>query len=129
MGLLLDTHIILAVVERKTLKLTKPMVAALEDPEMPCWVSTASVWELAIKSRAGKLPLTLSIDLWPEALHGLGFGVLPIYPHQVFAEFGAEPSTKDPFDRLLLGVCAAEGLRLVTIDRHLSDHPLAWRPT
>ncbi len=43
------------------------------------------------------------------------------------ADIGIEPVTKDPFDRLLLGVCAAEGMKLVTLDRALSNHPLAWQ--
>lgn len=104
------------------------MLAAIEDPHATCWVSTASVWGIAIKSGSGKLPLTFAPELWPELIQGLGLGLLPIYPHQVVAGIGPEPITKDPFDRLLLSVCAVEGLKLVTIDRQLAAHPLAWQP-
>ena len=38
-----------------------------------------------------------------------------------------EPPTRDPFDRLLLAQCQTEGLQLVTIDRALVEHPLAFR--
>jgi PIN domain nuclease of toxin-antitoxin system len=38
-----------------------------------------------------------------------------------------EPPTRDPFDRLLLAQAQVEGLQLVTIDRALIDHPLAYR--
>jgi PIN domain nuclease of toxin-antitoxin system len=37
------------------------------------------------------------------------------------------PPTRDPFDRLLLAQCQVEGMRLVTLDRALARHPLAWR--
>ena len=29
--------------------------------------------------------------------------------------------------RALVGVCAAEGMKLITLDRALAEHPLAWR--
>lgn len=37
--------------------------------------------------------------------------------------------THDPFDRLLLAQCRVEGMRLVTRNRALAAHPLAWRET
>jgi PIN domain nuclease of toxin-antitoxin system len=40
-----------------------------------------------------------------------------------------EPPTRDPFDRLLLAQCAVEDMRLITLDRALARHPLAWRAT
>ena len=42
-------------------------------------------------------------------------------------ELDPEPPTRDPFDRLLLAQCAVDNLRLVTVDRALAGHPLAWR--
>ena len=53
--------------------------------------------------------------------------ILDIVSAHTTAEIGQEPVTKDPFDRLLLGVCASERKRLLTIDKALVDHPLAWR--
>jgi PIN domain nuclease of toxin-antitoxin system len=57
----------------------------------------------------------------------LGVQLIGIEFQHVVANINPEPPTKDPFDRLLLGVCAAEKLQLVTMDRALSGHPLAWR--
>jgi PIN domain nuclease of toxin-antitoxin system len=57
----------------------------------------------------------------------LGAQLLPVEFRHVVADIGLEPSTKDPFDRLLLSVCAAERLRLLTGDGALMEHPLAWR--
>jgi hypothetical protein len=37
-------------------------------------------------------------------------------------------SVKEAKNRLLLSTCAAEGLKLVTVDRALVDHALAWKP-
>ena len=128
MRLLLDTHIALACIQRQTGSLPTAMTDAIDQPENTIWVSVVTIWEIAIKSRLGKLPIKFDMTLLPELLHRMGFGVLPIYAQHVLADINPIPGHKDPFDRLFLGICAAEGMRLVTKDRALADHPLAWRP-
>jgi PIN domain nuclease of toxin-antitoxin system len=88
-------------------------------------VSVASLWEIAIKFRLGKLALEVQL---PELVENLGLVLLAIEASHVLAAVDPEPATRDPFDRLLLAQCAVENLHLVTIDRHLTAHPLAWRP-
>jgi PIN domain nuclease of toxin-antitoxin system len=87
----------------------------------------ASIWEIAIKHRIGKLSISFNLSRLPRILEDIGIAVLDIEPKHALADIGIEPITKDPFDRLLLGVCAAEGMKLLTIDKALVDHPLAWR--
>ena len=53
--------------------------------------------------------------------------IIAIKSNLALAHIRPEPATGDPVDRLLLGVCAAEGMKLLMIDRALVDHPLAWR--
>jgi len=67
------------------------------------------------------------LENWPDALFLMGAQLLGIELQHVVADIGPEPETKDPFDRLLLSTCAAENFTLVTVDRALVDHPLAWR--
>jgi PIN domain nuclease of toxin-antitoxin system len=124
---LLDTHIVLALVEERQNALPQRMREAIVETEVPIWVSVASLWELAIKNRIGKLPLSRPLELWPNALFLLGAQLLEIKMHHIVASIGQEPDTKDPFDRLLLSTCAAERFKLVTLDKLLSPHPLAWR--
>jgi PIN domain nuclease of toxin-antitoxin system len=59
----------------------------------------------------------------------MGMTILNIAAPHVLALVTPEPRPRDPFDRLLLAQCAVENLRLVTVDRALVDHPLAFRPT
>jgi PIN domain nuclease of toxin-antitoxin system len=94
----------------------------------PIYVSVASLWELAIKVRQGKLRLIAPIQKMENRLQRLGCTILTIKATHVVADLDPWPDTNDPFDRLLLAVCQVEGLRLVTRDRKLIDHPLAWRP-
>ncbi len=123
---LLDTHIILALVDEQQDQLPGSIRTAIIDTGAPVWVSVLSLWEIAIKTKIGKLSLSTPLVSWPDALFLLGAQLLEIkFPH-VVADIGPEPATKDPFDRLLLGICAAENFKLVTLDRALSEHPLAW---
>src|SRR5690242_8131794 len=84
MRLLLDTHILLACIQRTTADLPKPMAAAVEASQNTIWASVLSLWEVAIKSRAGKLPLTVGLAEWPDGLRMLGFEVLPVYAEHVW---------------------------------------------
>ena len=91
------------------------------------FASIASLWEIAIKTRLGKLdPMIPPTDL-PGYYQTIGLALLPVDEHHVLAEVVPEPATRDPFDRLLLAQCQVEGLRLITADRALAGHPFAWR--
>ncbi|MGP6158900.1 MAG: type II toxin-antitoxin system VapC family toxin, partial [Vulcanimicrobiaceae bacterium] len=92
------------------------------------YVSVASLWEIAIKWRLGKLELSAGLESLPPMLTSAGLGLVPINEHHVLAAVRPEPMTRDPFDRLLLAQCSVEELRLVTVDRALISHTLAVRP-
>ena len=103
------------------------MTAAINAADNSCFASTASLWEIAIKSRLGKIDPGLPLAELDEYLMNAGLTFIPIGRDQVLAEFATKPKTRDPFDRLLLATCQVEGLRLVTLDRALSSHALAWK--
>jgi PIN domain nuclease of toxin-antitoxin system len=100
----------------------------LRDPHSEYHLSAASLWEIAIKSRLGKLRLKPRLNALPELLDSLGIAILAINEHHALAAVEPEPKTRDPFDRMLLAQCQIEGLRLVTMDRSLMSHPLAAKP-
>jgi PIN domain nuclease of toxin-antitoxin system len=125
MRLLLDTHIFLALIDPSVANLSAAAVAALSDPAAEHFLSAASLWEIAIKTRLGKLKLTTRLETLPELFDGLGVGILSISDHHALASVEPEPATRDPFDRMLLAQCRVEGLRLLTMDRALVSHPFA----
>jgi PIN domain nuclease of toxin-antitoxin system len=125
MRLLLDTHILLAVLEKQTANLAPGVRKLLADPAGEFRVSVASLWEIAIKWRLGKLQLSVGLDALPGLLGEVGIELLAINEHHVLAGIEPEPLTRDPFDRLLLAQCVVEGLRLVTVDRALVSHAMA----
>lgn len=125
MRLLLDTHIILAIVD-KVLPDRFPAIAkVIVARGVVNVVSVASIWEIAIKTRLGKLVPALPVAVIPGYLQSIGTIILPVGISHVTAAADPEPETRDPFDRLLLAQCQVEGLKLVTVDRALADHPAA----
>jgi len=125
MRLLLDTHILLVLIEGRMVDLPNSVQALLKHPDNEHHLSTASLWEIAIKWRLGKLRLSSSLTTLPELLDGLGIAIVSINEHHALAAVEPEPKTRDPFDRMLLAQCQIEGLRLVTMDRALVSHPLS----
>ncbi len=126
MRLLFDSHFLIAIVNDAVTPGQRKIIEACARADMHC-ASVASLWEIAIKHRLGKLRLATVLARLPELLESYGFSMLDIDRHHVIEELRDPPKTKDPFDRLLLAQCQTEGLRLVTTDNALLAHPLAWR--
>jgi PIN domain nuclease of toxin-antitoxin system len=125
--LLIDTHIFLALTPHRRMDLDARMAALLGDPSHRVSVSVASLWEIAIKNRLGKLNLGISRADLPLYVQSLGIELLPISARHAVTDIDPLPPTRDPFDRLLLAQCLVEGCRLVTVYGALRDHPLAFR--
>jgi PIN domain nuclease of toxin-antitoxin system len=124
MKLLLDTHIFLALIEDGVARLPRRVASLLRDGASEHHLSAASLWEIAIKCRLGKLRLSISLGALPELLDGLGVKTVVIDERHALASVDPDPKTRDPFDRMLLAQCEVEGFRLLTIDRALVSHPL-----
>jgi PIN domain nuclease of toxin-antitoxin system len=127
MRLLLDTNIVLLIAKGGASLLPESFERAVTDAAAELFVSVASLWEIAIKSGLGKLELLIPPSELPALFTSLNIEIMNISAEHALANANPSPQTRDPFDRLLLGVCAVENLRLVTRDRVLADHPLAWR--
>lgn len=123
MRLLVDTHVVLAL-NRGELKKRYPRLASLLNAHgNDLFVSVASIWEIAIKARIGKLDPGVPAGELEALAQAGGLAILPIIAAHAVADLSPEPPTRDPFDRMLLAQCAVEDMQLVTV-----DHPLAWRP-
>lgn len=127
MRLLLDSHILLAVQRRDRIIANAAIDRVVRAEENDRIVSAASLWELALKYRLGKLSLDVAIEELSDLFLSLEFQLLSVDHRHAVEALQDIPATRDPFDRLLLAQCQVEGMRLVTLDRALAAHPLAWR--
>jgi PIN domain nuclease of toxin-antitoxin system len=118
MRILLDTHIFLWAVGGSPM--LKPKVRRLIEEADSVHVSAASIWEIAIKVRLGKLeadPNELAAAIEPS-----GFSELPVRASHAAGVLTLAPHHNDPFDRLLIAQALAEPLRLVTADALLAQY-------
>jgi len=127
MRLLLDTQILIALARGDLAQLDARAASAVTSYENVLFASAASLWEIAIKARLGKIDPGLALHDLPDYLAAIGLNLLVIDHRHAVRSIDPEPATRDPFDRLLLAQCAVEQLQLVTRDRMLVKHPLAWR--
>lgn len=126
--MLLDSNILISLTRRELGRLGERMCAAILSPGGAVSVSVVCLWEIAIKTRLGKLDPGMRLEDLPGYVRSMSMLLLPIDERHAVAKVTPEPETSDPFDRMLLAQCQVEGLRLVTLDRKLSSHPLVWRP-
>ena len=118
MRLLLDTHIFLWAVAGSPL--LKAATRRLIESADEVYVSAASLWEVAIKARLGKIEA--DPDELVAAIELSGFIELPVRASHAAAVARLAMHHTDPFDRLLVAQAVAEPLKLVTADAVLARY-------
>jgi PIN domain nuclease of toxin-antitoxin system len=127
MILLLDTHILLSVMERRLERDFPQFVKVIRSPSTINSASVVSLWEIAIKVRLEKLTSRVPLNEMAATLKQQHVSILMLKSEHAVAEPNPLPPTRDPFDRLLLAQAQIEGMRFVTVDRALADHPVTFR--
>lgn len=123
MRLLLDTHVLLWWLQGSPL--APAALEAVGDPANDALVSAATIWELSIKQRLGKIEM-------PEDLIGQcereGFGMLGISARHADLAGALPMHHADPFDRMLVAQAQLDTLILVTRDQRLGSYPVQLLP-
>lgn len=91
----------------------------------PCLVSVASVWEVSIKHRLGKLPMSPTV--FRDACLAAGAALLGINDAHVIETANLPGVHEDPFDRLIIAQARVEGLVALSSDGRWSEYPVALR--
>lgn len=118
MRVLLDTHVFLwAASDSRKLK---PAARDALRQASEIYVSAASIWEIAIKRRLGKIAVDPGALV--AAIEPSGFLPLPITPRHAALIETLPDHHRDPFDRILVAQALAEPLHLITADRALSAY-------
>ena len=119
MKALLDTHAFLWAVAQPE-KLSAKARQAIRNGDNELFLSPASVWEIATKSRIGKLPNADKIlEELPAIVLKLRASDLPITRLHAQRAGGYTSAHADPFDRMLAAQADIEGLTLISKDRAL----------
>ena len=112
MRILLDTHVFIWWDDENP-ALAGELRETISDPVNEIYVSAASVWEIAIKRRRGKIAFARGIK---AAIATNRFLALPITPDHAEHAGGLPPHHRDPFDRMLIAQATLENMALATQD-------------
>ncbi len=111
--LLLDTHAFLWWLSDDP-TLSEAARAAMAEPTALVHVSAATIWEIAIKSKLGRLDIA-NTDMALE-ISANGFIELPMTAQHAHTAGWLPRHHDDPFDRMLIAQAQTESLMLVSRD-------------
>lgn len=125
MNLLLDTHALLWWLADDD-RLGPEARELIADPGNDVLISAASLWEIVVKLRVGKLEADIR-DI-ADAIERQGFTMLGIGTTHLLTLAGLPMLHRDPFDHLLIAQAIAEGATFVSEDRHAPGYPVRVVP-
>jgi PIN domain nuclease of toxin-antitoxin system len=122
-NVLLDTHTLLWLVSTPS-DVDASALAVIADPDTNVWVTAASAWEIAIKTRLGRLDGEALLSAWADIMADMSTTELPIEsPDAILA--GRLPwEHKDPFDRVIVAQALRRNLTIATRDSKILDAAL-----
>ena len=125
MNVLLDTQTLLWWLTDDQRLGTRARAEIARDAGLVC-VSSASAWEISMKTELGKL--TVPTDDIGAVVEDEGFEPLPITLGAARVAGHLPAHHRDPFDRMLVAQARVEQLTLLTADRRLAAYEveIAW---
>ena len=119
--ILLDTHTLIWFVEDSP-NLSSKANSLISEISNECFVSSISIWEIAIKTNIGKLDFSISLKNLEILLSE--YDIQIIYPTiEDFTTYQKLPLLhKDPFDRILIAQAIANELSIITKDGEFTQY-------
>ena len=121
MKFLLDTHALLWWLADDS-QLGRQARELVEDPGNDVLVSMVSLWEIAVKTRIGKLQA--DIKEITDAVQQEGFTLLDIGVTHLLTLAGLPMHHRDPFDHLLIAQAITEDATFISEDRNTARYPV-----
>ena len=118
MKYILDTHIFIWVLSDLS-KLSANQLAVMNNKKHEFFISPATMWEMAIKVRIGKLALSSPFDkMIDKERKRAKIKVLPISlaHYQLISTLDAPKDHQDPFDHLIISQAISENMGIITQD-------------
>ena len=120
MRVLIDTHYVLwsAIASTRMEPWAKELIGGLNNE---IFVSVASLYEISLKVRYGKLPEAIEFesDLIVNIEDRLGYKLLPLEPESMMRAARFEDAHADPFDRMIAAQAIQNNLPVLSTDPKL----------
>lgn len=128
MELLLDTHAFIWFVNGDKL-LPDNVKDEIRDISNKCFISIASLWEIAIKTSLGKLELKADFNKIGEILSLNDIEILPITFGHIQKLLKLKYHHRDPFDRIIISQGIADKLTVLTKDENFKKYrvKIMWK--
>jgi PIN domain nuclease of toxin-antitoxin system len=102
-----------------------PGLQILASSEEEIYLSVASSWEIAIKTKLGKFQLPEAPGKYvPKRLAEQGIRSLPINQDHSLRVYDLPAHHSDPFDRMIIAQAMIEQMTVLTSDREFEKYPI-----
>lgn len=114
-AILLDTHTLLWLVSTPD-QVSGAAREQISDRAREVAVSAVSAWEIAIKTRLGRLDGEPLLSAWPDIMAAMAVTELAIEAADAILAGRLAWNHRDPFDRMIVAQAARRGLTIATRD-------------
>ena len=118
MNVLLDTHALLWLVSDPS-RVDADALAILADSATTMWVTAASAWEVAAKTRLGRLDGETLLSTWAETIADMNCRELPMDSADAILAGRLPWRHRDPFDRVIVAQALRRSLTIATRDAEI----------
>ena len=125
MKYLLDTHVVIWLAKDSP-ELPIGIKELVKQSENDMYISSVSLWEIAIKMNLGKLDLKLPLDKLLIDIKTSGFNILQIEDEYLNKLSEIPYIHKDPFDHMIIATALAEDLTIITTDENIQKYDVNW---
>lgn len=128
MRYLLDTHVLIWWITTDH-RLSESAIKIIQNRKNLLYWSTASSWEMSIKTALGRLELEEPLEfLLPAELEKNQIEIMPVKNDHALLAGQLPLHHKDPFDRMLIAQARIESLGIITNDSkfRLYDADVHW---
>jgi PIN domain nuclease of toxin-antitoxin system len=128
MRYLLDTHALLWFLQDDP-QLPKTVSSEITNIDNTCYVSIASLWEIAIKINLGKLSVKFPFVTFASYLTDNDLEVLQIGFDHLIQVATLDLHHRDPFDRIIIAQGLVENLTIITKDQNFPSYTdrILWK--
>ncbi len=123
MEYLVDTHALIRFMNGDT-SLSPENIARIKNEANYCYVSIASIWEIAIKINLGKLEIKIGFGKIADFLIKNELKVLPIEFDHLQVLLKLELIHRDPFDRVIIAQGVSQDFTIITRDENFAHYPV-----
>lgn len=122
MNLLLDTHALIWFLEGDS-QLSENAKNQILNADNTCFISQATLWEMAIKMSLNKLEMNSTYHNLPKLLWQNGIEILSIEFEHFQYILSLPFHHKDPFDRIIIAQSVIDAMPIVSCDGNFKYYP------